>query len=108
MARARSPSSSRLSRDASRLAALAQSLNRSGSRVEDLYWESLLAEAVPKLLRGGQDAPLESALDHLAQRDPGAYEVLIEQAETLSESMHIDKNGQRYDVLLGRSEEHTY
>ncbi|GAB1578504.1 DUF2863 family protein [Bordetella petrii] len=100
MARARSPSSPRLSRDASRLVALAQSLNRSGSRVEDLYWESLLGEAIPKLLRGGQDGPLEAALDHLAQRDPGAYEVLIEQAETLSESMQIDKNGQRHDVLL--------
>ncbi|MCD0505113.1 DUF2863 family protein [Bordetella petrii] len=100
MARARSPSSPRLSRDAARLAALAQSLNRSGSRIEDLYWESLLAEAIPKLLRGGQDAPLEAALDHLAQRDPGGYEVLIEQAETLSESMQIEKNGQRYDVLL--------
>ncbi|OZI17813.1 hypothetical protein CAL18_11755 [Bordetella genomosp. 7] len=100
MARARSTSSPRLSRDASRLAALAQSLNRSGSRVEDRYWENLLADAIRKLMRSAQDGHLEAALDHLAQRDPGAYEVLIEQAETLSESMHIDKNGQRHDVLL--------
>src|SRR5690606_1857367 len=100
MARARSPASPRLNRDASRLVTLAQSLNRSGSRVEDLYWEKLLTDAIAKLLRSSQDAPLESALDHLSQKDVGAYEVLVELAETQSESMQIDKDGQRYDVLL--------
>jgi hypothetical protein len=30
----------------------------------------------------------------------GAYEILIEQAETLSESMKIEKNGVHYDILL--------
>ncbi|CAB3846039.1 hypothetical protein LMG26684_01832 [Achromobacter mucicolens] len=89
-----------MTRDATRLVALAQSLNRSGSRVEDVFWETQLGEAIPKLLKAGQDAPLEAALDHLAQSDVGAYEVLIEQAETLSESMKIEKNGVRYDVLL--------
>lgn len=100
MARSRSQSAPRLTRDATRLITLAQSLNRSGSRVEDVYWENQLGEAIPKLLKAGQDAPLEAALDHLAQNDVGAYEVLIEQAETLSESMKIDKNGVRHDVLL--------
>ncbi|WP_175155885.1 DUF2863 family protein [Achromobacter mucicolens] len=100
MARSRSQSAPRMTRDATRLVALAQSLNRSGSRVEDVFWETQLGEAIPKLLKAGQDAPLEAALDHLAQSDVGAYEVLIEQAETLSESMKIEKNGVRYDVLL--------
>ena len=100
MARSRSQSAPRLTRDASRLITLAQALNRSGSRVEDIFWEAQLAEAIPKLLKAGQDAPLEAALDHLAQADVGAYEVLIEQAETLSESTKIDKNGVRHDVLL--------
>src|SRR5690606_8560777 len=100
MARARSSVSPRLNRDASRLVAFALSLSRSGSRVEDLYWENLLAESISKLLRSRQDAALESALDHLSQRDVSAYEVLIEQAETLSESMQIDKDGQHHDVLL--------
>ncbi len=89
-----------MSRDATRLAALSQALNRSGSHVEDVYWQALLGEAIPKLLRQGQDGPLESALDHLSRTDTGAYEVLIEQAETLSESMQVEKNGVRYDVLL--------
>ncbi|WP_144638196.1 DUF2863 family protein [Bordetella genomosp. 13] len=101
MARARSRTSTpRMSRDATRLAALSQALNRSGSHVEDVYWQALLGEAIPKLLRQGQDGPLESALDHLSRTDTGAYEVLIEQAETLSESMQVEKNGVRYDVLL--------
>lgn len=100
MARVRSSASPRLNRDATRLTSLALSLSRSGSRVEDVYWENLLSEAISKLLRNSQDATLESALDHLSQRDVGAYEVLIEQAETLSESMQLDKDGQRYDVLL--------
>ncbi|WMD23880.1 DUF2863 family protein [Achromobacter seleniivolatilans] len=100
MARSRSQSAPRMTRDATRLVALAQALSRSGSRVEDVFWENQLGEAIPKLLKAGQDAPLEAALDHLAQNDIGAYEVLIEQAETLSESMKIEKNGVRHDVLL--------
>lgn len=100
MPRTRSHTSSRLTRDASRLATLALALDSSGSRVEDLFWEEQLRAAIPKLLRAGNDAPLESALDHLSQTHPGAYEVLIEQAETLTESTVIDKNGVSYDVLL--------
>lgn len=100
MVRVRSSAPPHLNRDASRLVALAHSLSRSGSRVEDLYWENLLADAISKLLRNSQDAALESALDHLSQHDVGGYEVLIEQAETLSESMSLDKDGQAHNVLL--------
>jgi hypothetical protein len=100
MPRARRSASPRLTRDAQRLIALADGLDRSGSRVEDQFWESQFAQAIPKLLKAGNDAPLEAALEHLAQSQPGAYEVLIEQAETLSESTTVEKNGVRYDVLL--------
>jgi len=100
MARVSSSASPRLNRDASRLVALAQSLSRSGSRVEDLYWENLLANEISVLLRNSQDTALEAALDHLSQHDTGAYEVLIEHAETLSESMSLEKDGEPYDVLL--------
>lgn len=100
MPRSRSHTSTRLTRDASRLVSLALALNSSGSRVEDLFWEEQLKVSIPKLLRGGHDAPLEAALDHLAQTQPGAYEVLVEQAETLTECALIEKNGVQYDVLL--------
>ena len=100
MPRLRSPSSTRLTRDASRLVSLATALNNSGSRVEDVFWETQIKSAIPKLLRTGNDAPLEAALEHLSQAQPGAYEVLVEQAETLTEWMVAEKDGEHYDVLL--------
>jgi len=90
----------RLNRDALRLVTIAQALSRSGSRVEDVYWENQLAEVIPRLLRHNQDGPLETALDYLIENDLGTYEALLEQIETLSESMVMEKDGERYDVLL--------
>ncbi|VFR32791.1 FIG00432723: hypothetical protein [plant metagenome] len=100
MARIRRSSPSRLNRDASRLVALATALDESGSRVEDRYWEAELGRLLAKLLRASNDATLEAALDHLSHHHAGGYEVLIEQAETASESLVLEKDGQRHDVLL--------
>lgn len=100
MARIRSKSSSRLTRDAEKLVSLALSLNGSGSRVEDRYWERELGAALDKLLQSGQDASVDAALEVLYQRDASGYEILVEQAETLSESVVLDKEGQEHDVLL--------
>ncbi|MDX3905687.1 MAG: DUF2863 family protein [Pigmentiphaga sp.] len=100
MARSRSKSSSRLNRDAEKLVSLSLSLNGSGSRVEDLFWERELAALLEKLMHGGQDATIEAALETLYQRNAGAYEILVEQAETLSESITLQKDGQDHDVLL--------
>lgn len=101
MARPRStPSSARLSRDAARLVALALALHSSGSRVEDRYWEAELATVLIKLMRAKNDTAIDAALDHLSGTHLGGYEVLIEQAETLSESCILEQDGKRYDVLL--------
>lgn len=101
MARLRStPSTTRLTRDASRLVALALALHSSGSRVEDYYWETELATILLKLMRAKNDAAIDAALDHLSLTHLGGYEVLIEQAETLSESCVLTQDGKRYDVLL--------
>lgn len=100
MPRSRSKSSSRLPREAERLVALSLALNGSGSRVEDRYWERELETALAKLLRGGHDITVEAALEALFQTNPGAYEILVEHAETLSESTVLEKDGQAYDVLL--------
>ena len=97
MARLRStPGSTRLSRDASRLVALSLALHSSGSRVEDYYWETELATILLKLMRVKNDAVIDAALDHLSQTHLGGYEVLIEQAETLSESCVLTQDGKRY------------
>ncbi len=101
MARLRStPGTTRLTRDASRLVALALALHSSGSRVEDRYWETELATILLKLMRTKNDSAIDAALDHLSQTHLGGYEVLIEQAETLSESCVLTQDSKRYDVLL--------
>ena len=100
MPRARTSSLPNLGRDASRLIALATALHNSGSRVEDRYWETELASLLRKLLANGKDQVIDNALDHLSQHHLGAYEVLMEQAETLSESCVLEKDGILYDVLL--------
>ncbi|MBN9478006.1 MAG: hypothetical protein ABS43_06505 [Bordetella sp. SCN 67-23] len=100
MPRSRSTSSSRLNRDAEKLVSLSLSLNGSGSRVEDRYWEGELGTLLEKLMHGGQDATIEAALEVLYQRNAGAYEILVEQAETLSESLTLQKDGVDHDVLL--------
>ena len=101
MARSRSSSAPRLTKDASRLVALALALHSSGSRVEDRYWEFELATVINRLLRAGNDNALDAALEHLTQTNLGGYEVLIEQAETLSESCVIEREGPagRLDTL---------
>lgn len=101
MARLRStPKSARLTRDAARLVALALALYSSGSRVEDRYWEGELATALLKLMRTQNDSAIDAALEHLSKTHLGGYEVLIEQAETLTESCVIEQDGKRFDVLL--------
>src|SRR3546814_2846789 len=43
---------------------------------------------------------VETALDHLLATDVNAYEILVEQAETLSESTSLTHEGVEYDALL--------
>ena len=100
MARSRNPVRPRLGRDAERLIALSLSLDGSGSRVEDKFWERELETLLAKQLQSEQDGALDQALDYLLPKEPGGYEVLIEIAETLSESMVIERDGERYDALL--------
>jgi hypothetical protein len=92
--------SSRLSRETQRLLALTGALSRSGSRLEDAYWESQLDSVLNKLLLGKKNRYIESALEQLLASDANGYEILIEQAETLSESAALSKDGIDYDALL--------
>ncbi|WP_073107455.1 DUF2863 family protein [Pollutimonas bauzanensis] len=91
---------SRLSREAQRLVTLTQALARSGSRLEDIYWENLLGIQLNKLLLGKKNKTIETVLDHLLASDLNAYEILVEQAETLTESTTIVHQGVEYDALL--------
>lgn len=90
----------RLSRDALRLIALTEAFALSGCRVEDAYWENLLGAHLSKLLNGKKTQVIEHALDHLLSANPNAYELLVEQAETCSESLALRHKDQDYDAVL--------
>lgn len=94
------PRPPRLTRDAQRLVALAESLALSGSRLEDVYWENLLAAHLKKVLQARSNKHIEAALEHLVANNINAYEILVEQAETHSESTLLTVDQQSYDVLL--------
>ena len=90
----------RLTRDAKRLITLGQALARSGSRLEDVYWEDQLALLITKMLAGKKSKTLENVLDFLVNDDINVYEILVEQAETCSESLALTHQNTDYDVLL--------
>ncbi len=90
----------RLSRDAERLVSFAQSLSASGSRIEDDYWEELLARDVERLLDHGTDAAIDAALDHLDAALPAGFDALIEIAETRAETAIIEIDGESWQALL--------
>lgn len=100
MARTRSKSAPRLTRDAERLIALANGLHTSGSLMEDRFWEAEIAALLEKLLEHGNDAPIDGALDHLFQTNSGAYDVLIERVEGISESVKIMQGDLAWESLL--------
>ena len=90
----------RLPADARRLMALTEALALSGSRVEDIYWENQITAVLNKLLKGKANRHIESALEALVPERMAAYEILVEMAETCSESIALTVADQDYDVLL--------
>jgi hypothetical protein len=100
MPRSRAKSPPRLTRDAERLIALANGLNASGSLTEDRFWEAGMSALLGKLLENGNDSPIDAALDHLYQTNPGAYDTLIELVENESESVTTMQGDRAWQALL--------
>lgn len=92
--------SSSLSRTSQTLISLAESLSRSGSHLEDTYWENRLGEALDKAMGARHGRAVESALDALLEQRSAAYELLVELAEARSESLMPGPDGQDCDALL--------
>lgn len=90
----------RLPPDADKLVGLSLALFASGSRIEDRFWEAKLDALLAKLIRGGNQTTLDAALDHLQQNHPDAYGALADMAETHSESINFEHEGQPYEALL--------
>jgi Protein of unknown function (DUF2863) len=100
MKRQRNTSRGRMSRNSERLVALALHLNASGSRLEDGFWERELDALLTKLLRAGNDNAVEAALDHLLTTDGPAYDVLVDQCESMAESQVAIVADAQYDMML--------
>jgi hypothetical protein len=90
----------RIPADAEKLVGLSLALYASGSRVEDRFWENRIDALLARLLRGGNQSVLDAALDHLQQRHAEAYGALADLAETQSESVCVEHEGQLWDVVL--------
>lgn len=87
----------RLSRDAERLAWLAQALADSGSRLEDHWLESEMSALIEKLLRGGDEEALNQALDRLHETQPRAYDDL---ADLIEAACEISRAGDSWHMVL--------
>lgn len=90
----------RLPTDVRRLLELTEALALSGSRLEDTYWEAQLKQLLGKLYKARKNRHIETALDQLIPDQIQAYEVLVELAETHSESTELNKDDTAFDVLL--------
>jgi len=90
----------RMPPEAEKLVGLSLALYASGSRIEDRFWENRIDAVLAKLLRGGNQSTLDAALDHLQERHAEAYGALADLAETLSESVILQHEGQSWDAVL--------
>jgi len=96
----RPKNSSRMSPEAERLVSDALSLAASGSRVEDIFWETKLMDRLLRLLHAQNQNAIESALDQTLKINPIAFDSLAENAETLAESLTLEQDGKSWDVVL--------
>lgn len=87
----------RLSRDAERLAWLAQALADSGSRLEDAWLESEMSALIEKLLRGDEEEALNQALDRLHETSTRAYDDL---ADLIEAACEISRVGDTWRMIL--------
>lgn len=75
----------RPSRDAERLAWLAQGLADSGSRLEDAWLEAEMSALIEKLLKAADEDALNQALDRLRETNTRAYDELADLIEAACE-----------------------
>jgi hypothetical protein len=89
-----------LSRTSLSLVNLAEALSRSGSHLEDAFWEERLGQALDKSLGTRQNRTVEAALDHMLDQRLAGYDQLVELAEARSESLRFTHQDRDWDALL--------
>jgi hypothetical protein len=87
----------RISRDAERLAWLAQGLADSGSRLEDAWLEAEMRALIEKLLKAADEDALNQAMDRLRETNIRAYDELADQIEAACE---VSQNGDFGRLLI--------
>lgn len=100
MKRSRFAARERVSRETIELGRLATSLSRSGSRLEDRFWEERLVLQIDRLLQNGAEDDLNAALDRLVEAEPRAHDELADLIEARAETTELEQGGKQYDVLL--------
>jgi hypothetical protein len=86
MRRPSKDSSHKLSAESQRLASISQAIVQAASRVEERTWEGQLDTQLQKLLKTNHQDSIDAALNVLFKEDIGAYDVLMDGVEAVSES----------------------
>lgn len=79
---------------------LCLALKQSGCIVEDRYWENLIQTMILDIFRQNRKKTVERLLDHLSDNDSETHDILLEHAETLSESCEWTNDGVSYDCVF--------
>ncbi|NLY65745.1 MAG: DUF2863 family protein [Alcaligenaceae bacterium] len=77
-----------------------KALKQSGCIIEDKYWEKLIDQKIVQIFNANKGNQIDRALDFLATTDTETHDILLEHAETMSESCVLEKNGIHYDCLF--------
>lgn len=95
------PEHQHLHRDMQLLLRYADALTRSGSKVEDDFWEAKLVKLINQALAAKEPRLLETLFEFLGQQQLHAqYEILAGLAEGVAESLTFEHQGANYDALL--------
>jgi len=100
MSTSRIRTKARTSPEVEKLVSEVLALASSGSKVEDIFWESKIFERLSRLLKGHYQNVIDSALDVTFKSQTTAFEILADAAETAAESFIYEFDGKSYDVLL--------
>lgn len=98
MRRPSKASTPKLSAESQRLVSLSQALMQAASRTEERSWERLLDTQLQKMLKPNHQDGIDQALNTLFQEDPGAYDVLMDTVEAVSESATMIEKTDAGDV----------
>ena len=77
-----------------------KALKQSGCIIEDRYWENLIDHKVVDIFNSNKKNQVDRALDFLASTDTETHDILLEHAETMSESCTLEKDGVYFDCLF--------